>query len=58
MNIALQDEKVITVPSTGSVFEELQVSLCVDQWTPGLQKRTAITWKENMELFMSLMKES
>ena len=50
IKLALQGGKEITVASADCVFEELNFSLCLDQWTPGPQKRSVKTMEEKMEV--------
>ena len=52
MKLALQDEKEITILSASGVFNEPEVS-CLDQWTPGPQKRSVMTSEENMKMEVS-----
>ena len=52
--LALQDEKSITMPSAGCVFR--LKPLCLDQWTPGPQRRSVISLEENMEVVHELEK--
>ena len=57
IKLAFQNEKDITMPSAGSVFGGLEVS-CLDQGTPGPQKRSVMNLEENMGVVLELEKRN